>query len=70
MKVILGCLGLTAVALIVSAAEGWIVMVLWNWIMPYLFKLPEINFWMALGLLFLVSMLFGALRGNNSSNSK
>lgn len=31
---------------------------LWNWLMPYLFGLPEINIWKALGINLLSSFLF------------
>jgi hypothetical protein len=33
-------------------------MLLWNWLMPVLFHLPEIGFWQAVGLLFLCGFLF------------
>jgi hypothetical protein len=38
---------------------GLIVMSLWNWLMPVLFQLPEIDFLQALGLSVLMSMIFG-----------
>ena len=31
---------------------------LWNWLCPHLFNLPEITYWEAWGLLWLCSMLF------------
>lgn len=31
---------------------------LWNWLMPYLFNLPTIGFWQALGLNALTTILF------------
>lgn len=46
-----------AVALIIGLPIKW----LWNWIMPKLFGLPEISFWMALGIALLVSILFGGV---------
>jgi hypothetical protein len=41
---------------------GYIVMYLWNWLMPYLFKLPQIDFAMGLGLVVLSKILFGGIR--------
>ena len=31
---------------------------LWNWLMPVVFRLPEITFWQALGISLLSSLLF------------
>lgn len=41
---------------------GYITMYLWNWLMPYLFKLPEIDFAMGLGLVVLSKILFSGIR--------
>ncbi len=40
---------------------GWLVKLLWNWLMPEIFGLPEIDFWQAAGLLVLCKILFGGL---------
>ncbi len=37
---------------------GFIVVWLWNWLMPGIFRLPQIGFWQAWGLLVLSSILF------------
>ena len=39
---------------------GTIVKLLWNWLMPELFGLPQLDFWKALGLLALSRILFGS----------
>jgi len=39
---------------------GWVVMSLWNWLMPELLGAPEINFIQAWGLLILCKILFGS----------
>ena len=51
---------------------GEVVMHLWNWLMPVLFKLPLIGFWQALGLLVLSRILFGGFNnhGNQRGNSR
>jgi hypothetical protein len=41
----------------------FVVMSLWNWLMPPLFGWHAINFWQALGLLVLSKILFGGFRG-------
>lgn len=38
---------------------GFLVMLLWNYLMPEIFHLPEISFWQALLLLLLCRILFG-----------
>ena len=41
----------------------WILMELWNWLMPDLFDLSRISFWQAFGLLILSKLLFGGMNG-------
>lgn len=53
------------IALIVAigaTALGFIVMALWNALMPDIFALRPISFWQALGLLVLSKILFGGFR--------
>src|SRR5947208_16336573 len=45
--------------LIVATVVGFVVMSLWNVLMPQLFGLRAITFWQALGLLLLAKLLFG-----------
>jgi hypothetical protein len=42
---------------------GFVVMSLWNWLMPALFGWHQIGFWQAVGLLVLSKILFGGFRG-------
>ncbi len=44
---------------------GVCVMLLWNWLMPELFGLPEIGFCKAAGLLVLCKILFGGFTGGH-----
>lgn len=46
----------------ISAFCAWIFMLLWNWIIPYLFGWPNISFWMAWGIMLLISILFGDIK--------
>jgi hypothetical protein len=41
----------------------FVVMHLWNWLMPAVFGWHVISFWQALGLLILSKILFGGFRG-------
>ncbi len=42
---------------------GYVVMRLWNWLMPVLFGWHGIGFWQAVGILVLSNILFGGFRG-------
>ena len=50
---------------------GQIVLLLWNWLVPTLFKGPLVTFWQAVGLLALCRILFGgSVMGRAGSNSR
>jgi len=42
---------------------GYLIMSLWNWLVPELFHGPMVNFWQALGILALSKILFGGFKG-------
>jgi membrane protein required for beta-lactamase induction len=48
-------LGLVAIVIVLL---GYPLMLLWNWLMPIIFGLPEITFWQAIGLNLLSTILF------------
>ena len=45
------------------AFGGWVVMHLWNWLLPALFGWRMITFWQALAMLVLCRILFGGVSG-------
>lgn len=49
---------------------GFVIMWLWNWLMPLIFKLPAITYWQGIGLLILSSIFFGRLGGGSSEKKK
>jgi len=49
-------------ATLAVAAVSFVVMSLWNVLMPGIFAVPSISFWQALGLLVLSKLLFGGFR--------
>lgn len=51
------------VVAVAATAFSFVVMVLWNHLMPAIFGLHAISFWQALGLLVLSKILFGGFRG-------
>jgi hypothetical protein len=57
-------LGIPALFLAAAAALGWVVMMLWNAVVPEVFVGGRlIDYWHALGLLVLCRVLFGGFRG-------
>ena len=52
---------------------GWVVMLLWNWLMPDIFGLKRLTYWQAWGLLVLCHILFkgfGSGHGSGRSDRK
>lgn len=46
-------------AVLIAAVLGYVVMFLWNWILPEVAHTGKLNYWQALGLLVLCRILFG-----------
>lgn len=69
MKIFLGFLmGIGIIALIFLF--GWVVMLLWNWLMPEIFGLEKLSYWQAWGLLILSSILFKGFPSGGDDSSK
>jgi len=51
------------IAAVAIGVFSFLVMSLWNWLMPGLFGRPAITFWQAAGLLVLSRILLGGFRG-------
>ena len=46
----------------VACLEGWVVMLLWNAVVPLIWATaPELGFWAAMGLMLLCNILFGSV---------
>jgi hypothetical protein len=56
-------------AVLFALLFGWIVMLLWNWLMPSLFGIKEITYWQAFGITILAKILFSGFHGNNKGHS-
>lgn len=58
------CFKIALLVVVGIAALGWLVMLLWNWLMPALFfGAREVDYWQAMGILLLSKILFGGFRG-------
>ncbi len=69
MKV-LKIIGMVLLGIAALFAFGFVVQLLWNWLMPRIFDLPAVTYWEGLGILALSSILFGRLGGSSSSDDK
>jgi hypothetical protein len=49
---------------------GFVLMWLWNWLMPDIFGLTTITYWQAVGLFILLKILLGGCGGSGSSKKK
>ena len=58
ISIILGWIGLLILAVVLCSLP---VFILWNWLMPYLFGLPEITIWQSFGIMLLSQLLFWRL---------
>ena len=50
-------------AILFTFGMGWVIVALWNVLMPVIFALPKITYWQALGLFVLARILFGRFGG-------
>ncbi|TDS18846.1 hypothetical protein DFQ03_0556 [Maribacter caenipelagi] len=56
--------------LAIAFLVGYIVMRLWNWLMPDIFGLPQIDYWKAVGILLFSKIIFGFGGGDGPGNKK
>lgn len=71
-KILMG-IGFGILGISLAFLFGWVVMLLWNWLMPDIFGLKRLTYWQAWGLLILSHILFksfGSGHGNGRSDRK
>ena len=49
---------------------GFLIMWLWNWLMPMIFGLPALNYWQAVGVFILSKILLGGCGGFGGKDKK
>lgn len=59
-----------AFVIVAGVAMGFVMMFLWNWLVPDLFGGPVITFWQALGLLALTKLVLPSFGGKNHWKQK
>lgn len=71
MRFKLRCFGKVLLVLVGIAVLGWMVMTLWNWVVPALFiGGRSIDYLHAMGLLILSRILFGGFRGHGGCHGR
>ncbi len=64
--IVLGIIAMAGLAILF----GFVIMWLWNWLMPELFDLPTLSYWQAVGLFILSKILLGGIGGGGSTKNK
>ena len=70
IKIVGGVVVIVLIVVVSSLIGAYPVMLLWNWLMPYLFELPLIDFWQAFGILVLFGMLFKSSSTSTQAQKK
>ncbi|OUS00402.1 hypothetical protein A9Q86_10550 [Flavobacteriales bacterium 33_180_T64] len=64
--IVFGAIAITGLAILF----GFVIMWLWNWLMPLIFGLPALSYWQAVGLFILLKLLLGGCSSGSKSSSK
>lgn len=62
--IVFGIVAITGLAILF----GFVIMWLWNWLMPTLFGFTMITYWQAVGLFILLKILLGGLGGGHKNH--
>jgi hypothetical protein len=68
MRIAAMIVGGVVMACVFALAFGWLVMLLWNWLMPMLFGLKGITYWQAFGIVILSKLLFSGVGGHHKGH--
>jgi len=65
---VLKVIGMVLLGIVASAFFGFVIMWLWNWLMPMIFDLTTLTYWQAVGLFILAKIIFGGISGGSSES--
>ena len=64
----IGCLGAILLVVVCAIFEGWIFMLLWNWLVPMFWTTaPVLSIWESVGILFLINLVSKLFFGNKTN---
>ncbi len=63
--IVFGAIAITGLAILF----GFVIMWLWNWLMPDIFALTTLTYWQAVGLFILLKLLLGGCGGGSRNKS-
>ena len=63
--VVFGCVSILILAFIIDLAISWVLMVVWNWVVPGIAGWNSIAFWQVFGLLILLTILLTFFRSSS-----
>ncbi len=66
---VLKIIGMILLGILVAALLGFVIMWLWNWLMPMIFGLTTITYWQGIGVFILAKIIFGGI-GSGSGDSE
>ena len=66
MEAILTCGVLAAIVGAINLFFAWIIQILWNWLLVDLFGFPSVDYWQALGIMVLLSIVGGFFKSSTS----
>lgn len=69
-KILAGIIMGFVIACVCGLVFGWLVELLWNWLMPAIFKLTTITYWQAFGLVILAKLLLGGIGSHHARYQK
>lgn len=69
IKKVLMVIGFVILGIALCILFGFVLMWLWNWLMPMIFGLTELTYWQAVGVFILAKLIFGGIGGGGSDDS-
>jgi len=69
VKKVLMIIGFVILGIALCILMGFVMMWLWNWLMPMIFGLTELTYWQAVGVFVLAKLIFGGFGGGGSDDS-
>ena len=65
---LVGCLSIILIIIALGALEGFVFMLLWNWLMPLIWtNAPIFSFWQAWGILILLNIVFSPFKSSSKN---